>query len=227
MNEKVTRAARLAIILAGIFVISLAIRSVVLKFVTPAPVETAFPEPKINPIEVADKAVGNRLDRSYVFTDQDGNEFDLGQWYDKPLIISYIFTNCPQICPAITTSLSRIVRDNKERLGVDFRVVSVGFDYENDTPEVMREYGASFTDSFENWKFVTGPPETVRALARRLGIIYRPDGNGSWEHTVGVTIVAPGGYVLTPVFGATFSTNQIMGSIDRALAEAEQAGGKR
>jgi len=195
---------RFLAMVALIAMVSLAVRAGVKALIGPPP-SPGFPKiktelPQDSPIKIADQAIGNRLERSYVFTDQDGKKFDIGQWYDKPIVISYIFTNCAEICPAITTSLSRIIRDNKDKLGKEFRVVSVGFDYKNDTVETMRSYGEGFTDNFDNWKFVTGPPETVKALADRLGIIFRPAGK-SWQHTVGVTIVAPPGYVAAQVFG--------------------------
>lgn len=200
-------------------IIALGVRAAVKAVIGKPPqveIKQPFEIPEDSPIKIADKAVGNRLERSYIFTDQDGNEFDLAAWYDKPMVVSFIFTNCPEICPAITTSLSRIVRDNKDRLGEDFRVVSISFDTKNDTVEALRDYGMGFTQDFDNWKFLTGSPETIKNLADRMGIVFRPS-NGAWEHTVGVTIVAPTGYVFAQVFGPTYSEKQILGPVYRSM----------
>ncbi|MGK7345302.1 MAG: SCO family protein [Candidatus Nitrospinota bacterium M3_3B_026] len=205
----------LIIIVTVAFAVRAALKAM---FPPPEPPKPPAGQEMASPFKIARKAVGNRLSPSYVFTGQDGGRFDLGEWYDKPLIVSYIFTSCQDVCPAITSSLSRFARDNEERLGKDFRIVSVGFDVENDTVEALRRYGEGFTDSFESWKFVTGDPETIKALADRLGIIYEPQGM-MWRHTVGVTIVAPGGFVHEQVMGPSYSDEQLLRPIERAKEE--------
>lgn len=221
MSETNTRLKVLRYIGSVIIVVTVA-------FAVRAGLKTVFPPPEppgppagrelVSPFKIAQEAVGNRLSPSYVFTDQDGGRFDLADWYDKPMIVSYIFTSCQDVCPAITSSISRFVRDNEERLGKDFRVVSVGFDVENDTVEALRSYGEGFTESFESWKFVTGDPGTIKALAGRLGIIYEPQG-AMWRHTVGVTVVAPGGFVYEHVMGPSYSDEQLLRPIERAMEE--------
>ncbi|MBI4829187.1 MAG: SCO family protein [Nitrospinae bacterium] len=160
--------------------------------------------------------IGHKIEGDYVFTDQSGQPFHLNDWFDKPLIVSYIFTSCENICPTISASLARYIKDGPLKLGQDFRVVSVGFDTEKDTPQALDRFGGSVTASFEHWRFVSGGPETVRALAKELGISYKRDEKGEWMHLVAVTALAPQGVVFRHLFGDTYSPQTINETLTKA-----------
>jgi len=202
--------------------VTLAVREVVKKLVLPPtgkPLAVKTTDPATSPFHIATAAVGNKLDGDYVFTDQDGGKFDVKTWFDKPIVVSFVFTNCSVVCPAITSSLSRIVKENRGRLGKDFRILTVSFDTAKDTPDVMLKFGHNFTDDFANWKFLTGSEGTVRAFANRLGIVYKPDNAGGFLHTVGVTVVGPGGKVSAQVFGPQYSNEDILRPVENALGK--------
>lgn len=158
-----------------------------------------------------------RLEGPYNFTDQSGSAFEISRWFDKPLIISYIFTKCDHACPTLSASISRFAKSSKLKLGEDYRIVSVGFDTANDTPEALRRFGGKFTDSFENWRFVTGSVDEIKRLSEKIGVFYKSDGNGSWSHTMGVTIVATGGVVFGRVHGLDYSTDSLSEPIIAAV----------
>jgi len=167
-------------------------------------------ENKPSAFGVADKVVGKTLKGRFVLTDQDNQPFDLARWLDKPLIISFIFTDCPHVCPTITSSLASYVQESKKmKLGEDYRIVTVGFDPVNDTPKAMREFGSEFVDTFDNWRFVTGDPKKVKELGDKLGMIFKPGQEGGWDHTIAVTVLGPGGMVFRQVFGMDYPASQL------------------
>ncbi len=213
---------KLRFILAIVIVtaVTFAVREVVKKLVIPPsqkPLPVRAVDPATSPFYIANAAIGNKLGGDESFTDQNGAKFDVKTWFDKPMVVSFVFTNCPVVCPAITSSLSKIVKENKERLGKDFRILTISFDTDKDTPDVMLKFGHNFTDGFTNWKFVTGSREAVKAFADRLGIVYKPDNTGGFLHTVGVTVVGPGGKVSAQVFGPQYSSEDILRPVESAL----------
>ncbi|MBF0292228.1 MAG: SCO family protein [Nitrospinae bacterium] len=199
-----------------------AVREVVKRFVIPQQQDVSSlinTDPSKSPFHIASAAVGNNLEGNFVFTDQDGARFDVKTWFDKPMVVSFVFTNCPVICPAITSSLSKVVKENKERFGKDFRILTISFDIAKDTPDVMKKFGHNFTEDFANWKFLTGSAETVKSFADRLGIVFKPDDAGGFLHTIGVTVVEPGGIVSAQVFGPQYSSEDILLPVDTALGK--------
>ncbi|MDH5756582.1 MAG: SCO family protein [Nitrospinota bacterium] len=171
------------------------------------------------PFEKAEMAVGNKLEGPYPFFDQNGQQFELSDWFDKTLVISYIFTECPMVCPTISASLADFVRSGFKTLGKDFRIVSVGFDAANDKPAAMLAFGEKFTSDFSAWSFVSGSPQVAKRLSDDIGIAYEPDEQGSWRHTMGVTILAPGGVVSSQLFGMTFNLDELTEGIEKASAK--------
>lgn len=215
---------KLRFILAIVIIsaVTLAVREVVKKLVPPPtgkPSLVINDDPVKSPFHIATAAVGNNLEGNFVFTDQNGARFDVRAWFDKPMVVSFVFTNCPVVCPAITSSLSKIVKENRDRLGRDFRILTISFDTAKDTPDVMLKFGQNFTDDFTNWKFITGSEGTVKSFADRLGIVYKPDDTGGFLHTVGVTVVEPGGIVSAQVFGPQYSGEDILRPVESALGE--------
>ena len=84
------------------------------------------------------------------------NLFDL--MGDRFVLLSFVYTRCTDVngCP-LAKAVFHLVRSRlKERpdLAAAARLVSVSFDPDNDTPEVMRAYGPASDDGVE-WVFLT------------------------------------------------------------------------
>ena len=86
---------------------------------------------------------------------------------DRPVMLQFIFTTCPTICPLLTGIAARV----REDLGKDrkkIRAVSITIDPENDTPAVLREYAANF-DADPDWLFLTGRLGDIVAVQKAFG----------------------------------------------------------
>ena len=154
----------------------------------------------------AEQSVGKKLGR-YLLTDQDGKRFSLKDLYDRPLIVSFIYTSCPHTCSTITAHLATALKEvgnPPER----FNVMTIGFDYERDTPERMREFGKRFTDDFSHWKFVTADRDTLEKLSRDIGFYYSKRGDG-FNHLDMISIIAPGGEIYQQIYGANVGGREI------------------
>ena len=98
----------------------------------------------------------------------DGNilldEGETGRLHDlmagRYVVLSFIYSTCNDVngCPLATHVLSqlkkRIEREAPE-LAPSVRLISLSFDPEHDTPEVMRLYGAAFARGAVQWRFIT------------------------------------------------------------------------
>lgn len=91
---------------------------------------------------------------------------------DKIAIVGYIFTNCPDICP-LTTNNMRLIQDElkKEKINDEVEFVSISFDPEADTPEVLKKFAEIRDLDLNNWIFLTGKKETTDSLIKEAGVI--------------------------------------------------------
>lgn len=130
-----------------------------------------------------------------VFTDLDGNPFDLReQSADQLSMLFFGYTNCPNECPIYLQTLASARVSIRSGPGSRPQVLFVGVDTERDTPEVMREYLANIDSTFIG---LTASPEVIDDALGQLMLpgvaIGEPDENGNYEvgHTARSIVFTP------------------------------------
>lgn len=115
-----------------------------------------FPAPKPGSYSLA--KMGHAADGAVVGTD--GKSLQLHQLYgDKIVLLSFIYATCDDVngCPLATTVLQKIKSPLQDRaeLADKLRLVTLSFNPEHDTPEVMARYAQGFQGSGVEWRFLT------------------------------------------------------------------------
>ena len=154
-------------------------------------------------------AIG-RLVENHRFTTADGRQLALHELRGKPLVLSMIFTSCYHTCPLITRNLVRTVDIAREALGEDsFAVLTVGFDWEADTPQRMASFAADQGIKVADWYFLSADEATVRALSDDTGFLFFPSPRG-FDHLAQTTVIDAGSKVHWQVYGATFEAPHLV-----------------
>jgi protein SCO1 len=86
----------------------------------------------------------------------------------KRVVVSFIYTSCPDICPLTTARLTQVEDELRDQMGHDLFFVSMTVDPEHDTPERLKEFSNAFSTG-PGWLFLTGKPEDIRFINSRLG----------------------------------------------------------
>jgi len=150
-------------------------------------------------------AVGKTLG-DYSLLDRHGRPVRLAELRGKPLVVSLVYTSCYEICPTTTRHLAKAVRTARQVLGDDsFRVLTIGFDAGFDRPDTMRDFARKQGVDLPSWWFLSGEAETVAALARDLGFLYRRSPKG-YDHLLQTTLVDREGRVYRQVYGEVVHT---------------------
>ncbi|MBI3181487.1 MAG: SCO family protein [Myxococcales bacterium] len=119
-------------------------------------------------------SAGEEAARSYFtdleLVDQDGRTY---RFYSDLLrgnvvLISFGFTACKGACPPITAKLARVQKLLGERVGKDVRILTLTVDPVADTPPMLKRY-ADKVGAGPGWLFLTGAPNNVSAVLRKLG----------------------------------------------------------
>jgi len=107
---------------------------------------------------------------------------------DKIVAISFVYTHCANTCPVETARMLEVARLLDDRLGKDVFFYSISIDPVNDTPEVLAEFAERWKIP-DGWSFLTGAPEDIVALRKRLGMRLDDVATGSLDdHTVNVLL---------------------------------------
>jgi protein SCO1 len=87
---------------------------------------------------------------------------------DKIVVVSFIYTECPDICGLATARLAQISDWLGDRLGRDIFFYSISLDPATDTPDKLKAFGEAF-DAPPGWVFLTGDPADVDVVRYKFG----------------------------------------------------------
>lgn len=133
--------------------------------------------------------------------DREGKPVRLSSLRGKPLLVSFIYTGCFQVCPAGTRALEESVRGLEARFGErQFNVVSIGFNQPADSPQAMKAFAAQNRITRGNWDFLSAPAAVVEPLTREFGFRYAATAAG-FDHVLQVSLVDAEGRIVRQVYG--------------------------
>ena len=91
----------------------------------------------------------------------------------------------------------------------NWHFLSISFDTEFDSPEMLKAYGESYQYDPRHWSFLTGPPDKIAELAYASGVTYESDDN-TINHNFRTLIVDPQGHLqmIFPTGGNLSGTNR-------------------
>lgn len=104
-------------------------------------------------------------------------------------LVDFVYTRCQTICLAMGSSFQQMQRILQER-GGKVKLLSISFDGNHDTPDVLRAYAAKLSADPALWRFVRVQDQqgTQRLLAD-LQVVVIPNGRGDFEHNAALLVV--------------------------------------
>ncbi len=119
---------------------------------------------------------------TFSLTDQAGSTLKSESLRGSVVVVDFIFTSCPDVCPALSAALANVGAKTADT-ELPVRLLSVSVDPERDTPEVLAGYARRWQADPARWSFVTGPPEDVRATVHGFAQLAErvPAGTGKPE----------------------------------------------
>jgi protein SCO1 len=149
----------------------------------------------------ASQAAVGRTIGDYTLLDREGQPVRLAAFRGRPLLVSFIYTGCFQVCPLTTRSLQESVRGLAARFGPgQFNVVSIGFNQPADSPQALKAFAAQNRIAQPNWEFLSPPPAIVPALTRDFGFRFAATPAG-FDHLLQVSLVDGEGRLVRQVYG--------------------------
>jgi protein SCO1 len=134
----------------------------------------------------------------FQLVDSKGRQITQASFADKPLLLTFIFTRCPipNFCPLMSNNFRDIQKgiSDDPQLSASVQYLSVSFDPEFDTPQVLDEYAARYTQDRDIWRFATGSSEEIKRLTKAFSVYIQPE-SGTISHGLVTVLVGPDGIV--------------------------------
>lgn len=159
----------------------------------------------------------------------DGSDARLQDYlHGKISVLSFIYTQCQDVngCPLATFVLQSLKKSLKRHshLSNEVRFVSISFDYERDTPEVMRDYARDFQGGESEWLFMTTESDAklrpiLKEYSQYVNKARDEEGGAVFAHILRAYLVDAGGYIRN-IYSVDFlHPDLLMADIETVLLE--------
>lgn len=106
---------------------------------------------------------------TFQLRNSDSTQVDFPEDYkDNISLITFIYTNCPDVCPVITANMTNIQRELDDTSGINF--MEITFDPERDTPSALNEYKNLYGLNSQ-FTMLTGDTTTINSMLDKLNIV--------------------------------------------------------
>jgi protein SCO1/2 len=128
------------------------------------------------------------------FVDQTGKPFHLSMLRGQDVVLSFIYTRCPdaRMCPLISGKFAQLQRLAGTRR---LHLVEVTLDPAFDRPPVLARYGRAFGADPKRWSLVVGDAEPTLNFAAQFGITAFPDPDAGIIHAENTVQIDRGGRI--------------------------------
>jgi protein SCO1/2 len=124
---------------------------------------------------------------------QEGKDVELEMLRGRPAVLAMAYTSCPSSCPMIVEEMRQIAARLKNKDAARF--VFASFDAKRDTPERLKKFAGQRKLDLNRWVLLHGSPNSVQELAAALGVRYKEDAQGEFDHSNVITLIDAEGVI--------------------------------
>ncbi len=127
--------------------------------------------------------------------DQTGESFNFKDFEGKHVLMTFIYTSCAAACPEMTTNMKYVYEKTDDKyFEEDLIFLSVSFDMERDTVEVLDRYAEYFNADPASWKMLRVLDDNdLEILLDTYGVTVIPEGDTDYQHNTSFYILNPEG----------------------------------
>jgi len=115
--------------------------------------------------------------------DQNGEPIEFKTLRGKIVLLTFVYTTCPDICPLVTVSMRSVQKDLSPKERESVYLLSVTTDPEIDKPGILKSYGERHQVDFTNWSLLTGDIQQLILIWKAFGIKVLKKARGLVSHT--------------------------------------------
>ena len=160
----------------------------------------------------------------YTLTNELGRVIRLSEFRGQVLAFTFIFTRCPypDFCPRMTDLFARAQKHlaGEPDAPKNVRFLSISFDPEHDTPELLRAYAERHNYDPSRWTLATGAWDQLEPLTGHFGLIFGRDvPPEKMEHNLRTVVVRPSGKIQAILPSNEWQSEDLIREIRAAAAE--------
>jgi len=190
--------------------------------------ESVTKQPEVGLFEHLDDTIPLHLP----FYNEKGDTVKLGDYINKPTVLSFVYFDCPGLCNPLLDGVNDIVGKTDLVLGVHYDVLTISFN-PGDSPSKAADKKRNFSTNINektsmHWNYLVGDSASVNAILNAVGFKVKKVGV-DYLHPSAIMLVSPDGKLTRYLYGTYFlpfdfkmavteaSKNQSRPTINRVL----------
>ncbi len=153
---------------------------------------------------------------NFTLTDQNGKQISLAQFKGSPVVLTFLYTHCPDQCPLTAERL----HSSMVTLGSDaskIGVIAVSTDPKGDTLQSVQKF--TLQHNMQNyWHYLIGTQNTLSPIWDAYNV-YAQGQQQSVDHTLAIYIIDKQGHERAFFGGNSFSSDQVTTDLKILLKE--------
>lgn len=173
-------------------------------------------------LRTSQAAIGREIS-DFTLLDREGRPVRLSRYRGKPLLVSFIYTGCFEVCPLTTKALQNAVEAGREVFGTNqYNVISIGFNQPADTPLALKAFARQHRIEQPNWEFLSPHASIIAPLAREFGFGYAATPAG-FDHVLQVTLLDAQGRIYRQIYGDEINADSLGAPLKQLMRNAPVA----
>jgi protein SCO1/2 len=171
--------------------------------------------------DIGRKAVQTQVP-DFNLIDQEGKAFHFASTRGKSVLVTFIFTTCPDVCPLLTAKFAAIQRSLQEKQRDDYWLLSITTDPEHDTPATLKSYAQQYKADLSRWRFLTGSPDQLEKAWKAFGVTVKKSASGQIQHTALTTLIDRDGVRRVDYYTDKWQEKEILRDISALTASGSK-----
>jgi protein SCO1 len=145
----------------------------------------------------------------FTLQDADGRTVSLEDLGGKVVVLNFVYTNCPDVCPLHAERIAEIQKMiNQTPMKEMVEFVTITTDPKHDTGAVLQDYGEAHGLDPANWVFLTSsadkPEDATRGIAEAYGLKFTGGEDGMQMHGIVTHVIDQDGRLRARFHGLKF-----------------------
>ncbi len=144
----------------------------------------------------------------------DGEAVSLADLRGKVVVLWFVYTRCPDVCPLHSEALASIQEQvNQTPMRELVQFITITTDPEHDTQEILQDYGPNHGLDPINWTVLTSGPEepsVTRKVAGKYGLKFTLGEDGYQMHGVVTHLIDKSGNLRARYHGLRFHPTNLI-----------------
>src|SRR5262245_21152075 len=129
---------------------------------------------------------------NFLLHDENGKPVSLAAERGKWVVMTFLYTWCPDVCPVIAGNLNTALRSPTAK-SAGLRVIAVSVDPKRDTPKAVRKYMRDHR-LLPTFRWALGSERQLRRVWREYNIVVMPDVKDTVSHSTVQLLIDPTGH---------------------------------